>query len=359
MVNNDRYRAQTALPEIGPEGQERLSRARVLVVGAGGLGCPVLQYLAAAGIGALGIIDDDTVDLSNLQRQILFTSAQQGQKKVAAAKERLLALNPDIKVDVFPERLCAANAPPLFEGFDVIVDGTDNFAAKFLINDAAVKLGKPVVYGSILGFEGQASVFWAKRGPCYRCLYPAPPAGYIPNCAEAGVIGALAGIIGSVQAMEVIKLATGHNELAPLIGKLWMIDARTMATHSYSLPKNPQCPVCSKKPEEIDLMDEPAAICAVIAEIDISEARERGDVLFLDVREQNEWDIGHIEGAVLHPLSVLASGVLPDIAQDIPCIVYCRSGKRSRAAIEILIENGFDRLVNLRGGYEAWRNHNQ
>ncbi len=358
MTNVNRYNRQTVLPEIGAEGQENLTRANVLVIGAGGLGCPVLQYLAAAGIGTIGIVDNDDVDVTNLQRQTLFTTAQQGQKKVDAAKNYLEALNPDIEIRAIPERLTADNALNLMKDYDIIADGTDNFSAKFLINDAAVKLGKPVVYGSILGFEGQSSVFWAsqKDAPCYRCLHPKMPSGYVPNCAEAGTIGALAGIIGSVQAMEVIKLAAPHETLKPLTGKLWVIDAHTMETNSYSISKNPECPVCSKKPEEIKLEDENISSCAAIPSIGIAESKNKQDAIFIDVREQNEWDEDHIEGALLCPLSVLTEGTeIPiEIPSDKTCIIYCRSGKRSLKAIEILTERGHSGLINLSGGFIAW-----
>lgn len=328
-----------------------------MVVGAGGLGCPALQYLAAAGIGTIGIIDNDVVDVTNLQRQILFKTAQQGEKKVDAAKEALSALNPDITINTYPERLTAANALPAMKNYDIIIDGTDNFPAKFLINDAAVKLGKPVIYGSILGFEGQASVFWASdKTPCYRCLHPAPPSGYIPNCAEAGVIGALAGIIGSIQAMEAIKLVVKHDTIKPLIGKLKIIDSRTMETNSFNIPKNSDCPVCSKKPEDIKMNDE-TEICAIIPEITMAEAKNKQNTIFIDVREQNEWDEGHIEGALHCPLSALTNKTPIDIPNDKDCIIYCRSGKRSQKAIQILTARGHSNLTNLTGGFMAWCAH--
>ncbi|MFH1157329.1 MAG: HesA/MoeB/ThiF family protein [Pseudomonadota bacterium] len=240
-----RYSRQTLLPEIGDAGQERLAAARVLVVGAGGLGCPVLQYLAGAGIGTIGIIDPDTVDISNLQRQTLYKTEDAGSLKASLAKERLLQLNPGITMNAYPEELTDKNAPELFSGYDVIVDATDNFAAKFLIGDTAVKTGKPVVYGSVQGFDGQVSVFDAARGPCYRCLHPRLPTAPLPNRSEARVIGAMAGIVGSVQAMEAIKLVVNDSSFHPLIGKLWMVNALTMETNVISIPKRRNCPACS------------------------------------------------------------------------------------------------------------------
>jgi adenylyltransferase/sulfurtransferase len=233
------------------------------------------------------------------------------------------------------------------------VDGTDNFATKFLINDAAVKLGKPVVYGSILGFEGQASVFWAKGGPCYRCLYRAPPTGYVPNCAEAGVIGALAGIVGSVQSMEVIKLVAGGEALRPLIGKLWITDARTMQTSNFLVPKNSACPVCSKTPEDIILKDEAQACSAAIRGVSIHDVGDHA--LFVDVREKDEWDAGHIEGAVHLPLSALMAGKKAELMKTSQYVVYCAKGVRSLKAIEILEAQGVQGALSLTGGYNGLR----
>ncbi len=349
-----RYSRQTVLPEIGEEGQMRLSQARILCIGAGGLGCPALLYLAAAGVGTIGIVDFDVVDVSNLQRQILFTDAQRGQLKSEAARDALLALNPDITVKAYTEKLVVDNVLSLFAEYDIILDGTDNFQARFLINDAAVKSGKPVVYASVDGFEGQLSVFDAARGPCYRCLYPLPPTAAVPNCAEAGVIGALAGIMGAMQAMEAVKLVVAHAALKPLIGKLLMIESRTMETRHLALPKNPDCPVCSLKPEEVNLTDEPQ-ICAVLRTITTDEAVKRENALFVDVREQHEWDEGHIPDALHVPLSALQENAsCVDLPQDRDCIIYCRSGKRSQVAIQILKETGCDNLFNLEGGYLSW-----
>jgi adenylyltransferase/sulfurtransferase len=309
--------------------------------------------LAAAGVGAIGVIDKDNVDISNLQRQILFDTEDTGRSKARAAKAHLETRNPEISIICFAERLGASNALEIMGEYDVIVDGTDNFATKFLINDAAVKLGKPVVYGSILGFEGQASVFWAKEGPCYRCLYPAPPSGYVPNCAEAGVIGALAGIVGSVQSMEVIKLVAGGPALRPLIGKLWITDARTMQTSSFAIPKNPACPVCSKTPEDIILKDEAQACSAAIREVSINDVGDHA--LFVDVREKDEWDAGHIEGAVHLPLSALMAGKKAELMKTSQYVVYCAKGVRSLKAIEILEAQGVQGALSLTGGYDSLR----
>lgn len=353
-----RYSRQTILPEIGLRGQERLSAARVLVVGAGGLGCPALQYLAAAGIGTIGIIDHDTVDISNLQRQALYTTSDQGKAKVAIAKERLSRLNPDITILTYEEALTDKNVLGLFSGYDFILDGTDNFAAKFLINDAAVKAGKPVVYGAIQGFDGQVSVFDASEGPCYRCLHPQPPKSGIMNCAEAGVIGAIAGIVGTVQAMEVIKLVTADPSFSPLIGRLWMIDSRTMDVRTLKIPKNSECPACSKTLENIILhAASPVCFASSPEEMDCHDAAMRKDALMVDVRELHEWAAGHIEGALHMPLSVLQKN--PDAFTPPPdgktCILYCQKGGRSRRAAELLISAGFRGIFSLRGGYEAWQ----
>lgn len=358
LPHEKRYARQTVLPEVGLQGQEKLHRARALVIGAGGLGCPALQYLAAAGVGTLGIVDDDVIDLSNLQRQILFTTAQQGQKKATTAAIHLRALNPGIAIQAYAERFCAANALSLLKDYDVIIDGTDNFSSRFLINDAAVKCGKPVVYGSILGFEGQASVFWARKGPCYRCYHPAPPSAYVPNCAQAGTIGAIAGMIGAMQAMEAIKIILDHESLRPLTGTLLMVDGRALKSFEYAIPKNPSCPCCSKKPEDIMLADHPVSACGIFEEIGVQDAemmKEKGAV-FIDVREQDEWDEGHIEGAIHFALSRLMNGdTLPPQEKGAPLIIYCRSGRRSRTAIEILARQECENLFNLREGYEGWR----
>lgn len=353
-----RYGRQVVLPEIGPAGQDRLAHARVLVVGAGGLGCPALQYLAGAGIGMIGIIDHDRVDISNLQRQILYRESDAGNPKVQAAKEAISALNPDIQITAYDEELTDRNAISLFSAYDIVIDGTDNFAAKFLINDAAVKLGKTVIYGAIQGFDGQVSVFDPRHGPCYRCLFPAAPAAKIQNCAEAGVIGALAGIVGTMQAMEAIKLIAGHESFSPLIGRLWMIDTKTMETRTIKIPKCPDCPVCSRSPSQIRL-EYSSPVCAAstaITEICCDDPLWAQNIMIIDVREREEWDCGHIDGAIHLPLSALMTdpSVFPAQLESSPCVLYCQAGYRSKKAVEILQQEGFTNLYSLKGGYDAW-----
>ncbi|MCB9982601.1 MAG: ThiF family adenylyltransferase [Rhodospirillales bacterium] len=349
----ERYKRQIVLPEIGAAGQSRISSASVLCIGAGGLGCPALLYLAAAGIGRIGIVDFDSVDESNLQRQVLFTTDQVRQNKALAAKTRLEALNPGIEIHAYPEELSDQNALGLFEKYDVIIDGTDNFAAKFLINDAAVKTGKPSVYGSILGFDGQVSSFNVHGGPCYRCLFPEAPKVHIPNCAEAGVIGAVAGMIGTTQAMEAIKIIVGHEDLQPLNGRLWSLDVRTMNNRLLRLPKNPDCTVCSHAADEI-VLDYVSPVCGFIPELDAPQARGKVAALFIDVRERDEWDAGHIAGAQHFALSELVQGVSPDIQIDCEIILYCQVGIRSLQAAQILKAKGYHNVSNLAGGYKAW-----
>ncbi|MBK9562075.1 MAG: HesA/MoeB/ThiF family protein [Micavibrio sp.] len=353
MSENSRYSRQTVLPEIGAAGQERLSRASVLCIGAGGLGCPALLYLTAAGVGRIGIVDFDAVDETNLQRQVLFTMKQVGRNKAEAAKERLEMLNPNIKIKAYPFELTDKNAEELFQSYDIIIDGTDNFAAKFLINDAAVKCGKLFIYGSILGFDGQLSVFGAPHGPCYRCLFPEAPKGHVPNCAEAGVIGAVAGMIGTAQAMEAIKIIVGHESFYPLIGKVWTTDMRTMENRLLSLAKNPDCPVCSKSKEAIPLQYS-SPVCGFISEVTPQQARENKSALIIDVRERKEWDTGHIKDAQHIPLSALAQGDVPDLPTDCAIILHCQKGKRGQQAVQILRAHGYLNVSNMAGGYEAW-----
>ncbi len=353
MSEQNRYDRQVILPEIGTAGQEKISKASVLCIGAGGLGCPALLYLAAAGVGRIGIVDFDSVDETNLQRQVLFTVEQIGKNKAESAKQQLEALNPHITIKSYPVELTDKNVEALFDGYDIIIDGTDNFTAKFLINDAAVKYGKPFIYGSILGFDGQLSVFNAPGGPCYRCLFPEAPKGYVPNCAEAGVIGAVAGIIGTAQAMETIKIIVGHKNLHPLAGKLWTIDMCTMESRILSLTKNPECPVCSKEKRDITLQYA-SPICGLIPEVTPEQARRNKTALMIDVREKEEWGAGHIEGAKLVPLSELAQGQIPDLPKDCEIIIHCQKGKRGMQAIEILQAQGYLNVRNMRGGYEAW-----
>lgn len=360
-----RYARQTILPELGVKGQERLGAASVLCIGAGGLGSPALMYLAAAGIGRIGLIDDDIVDISNLQRQVLFKEVDQGKPKVAAAKAALAALNSECIIEAYHERFSAANAERLVTGYDVIIDGTDNFSSKFLINDACVKFGKPLVYGSILGFVAQVAVFLAGHGPCYRCLYPTPPSGHIPNCAEAGVIGAMAGIAGTVQALEAIKMALGlqwcdENNLAPLLGQLWVLDARTMQTKTLKVHKRHGCSICSIKPSDIILEDGKDSCAAKSAVKNISAeeaAKSLESVVFIDVREAHELASGKVPGALHIPLGTLLKDedTVGDIASDKPVIVYCQHGIRSFSAASHLVALGFTNVSHITGGIAHWK----
>ena len=353
MDQTQRYSRQTILPEIGESGQNKLSKASVLCIGAGGLGCPALLYLTAAGIGHIGIIDFDTVDETNLQRQILFTVDQIGKNKALSAKERLNTLNPDINIQAYAEELTDKNIEELFHKYDIIIDGTDNFSTKFLINDAAVKTKTPFIYGSILGFDGQVSVFGADDEPCYRCLFPHPPKGHIPNCAEAGVIGAVAGIIGTTQAMEAIKIIVQHESFKPLIGKLWTIDMHSMGNSVLSLPKDPNCPVCSKNKGDIHLQYT-SPTCSIIKQITPTQVRTEANAILIDVRERNEWDAGHIDGAQHIALSQLINGNLPSLDKEQQIILYCQKGQRSKQAAQLFMDANFENVRSMIGGYEDW-----
>lgn len=353
----ERYIRQMALAEIGAQGQQKLMTARVLCIGAGGLGCPALLYLAGAGVGTIGIVDFDKVDISNLQRQILFTAEDLGRPKAVAAAVRLKALNPDIEINAYDQELTAENVLSLFSAYDIIIDGTDNFDAKFLINDAAVKLGKPVVYGAIQEFDGQVCVFGAGDGPCYRCLRPLPPENAIMNCAEAGVVGAVAGITGTIQALEAIKLIVGHPDFSPLSGRLWLCDTRTMESRIIAVPKNPACPVCAKAPEEITpRYTSPVCAASMAQEITCGDPL-LDKAAFFDVRERSEWEEGHIDGACHLPLSVLQTnpGLYQPPQKERCCVLYCQKGMRSRKAAAILTRAGFTEIYSLRGGFEAWQ----
>jgi len=357
-----RYNRQVILPDIGRDGQEKLLAARVLCIGAGGLGSPAALYLAAAGIGTLGLIDDDRVDLSNLQRQVLFASQDAGTPKAEAGQRRLQQLNPLIRINSHNLRLNAANAEAIFSQYDLVLDGSDNFATKFLVNDCAVKLGMPLVYGSILGFDGQMAVFWADEGPCYRCMLPKPPSGYVPNCAEAGVIGAVAGVIGCMQALEAIKLIVGGKQwrqqrLRPMVGKLCLLSTHDWQQTQIDIPKNPACPCCSLPPAQIELVDEVVAACALtpVNEISAAQFHSLSQPLLLDVRSPAEFARGHLPTAINLPLDQLPDH--PALAQLDPqrsCVVYCQSGGRSRRAIALLEQHGFTRLYNLEGGLALW-----
>lgn len=365
-----RYSRHLLLPEVGVEGQRRLKNSRVLLVGAGGLGAPASLYLAAAGVGRIGLVDFDAVEFSNLQRQILYATADVGRPKLEAAGERLRGLNPEVDVVLHDARLTSANALEIVRDYQVVVDGTDNFATRYLVNDACVLLDKPNVYGSIFRFEGQASVFHAGVGPCYRCLYPEPPPpGLVPSCAEGGVLGVLPGIVGAIQANEAIKLLLGLGE--PLIGRLLLLDALEMRFRELRLRRDPDCPVCGERPTQHGLIDYDA-FCGVRGEAFPAPARadggepdeigakelaariERGDPpVLVDVRSPQEWQICRLEGATLIPMPALPerAGEL-DPGADI--VVYCHLGIRSVQAAEFLRGAGFRKVRHLRGGTEAW-----
>ena len=368
-----RYSRHLILPEVGMEGQKKLKAARVLCIGAGGLGSPVAMYLAAAGVGTIGIVDFDVVDYSNLQRQILHGTPDVGRPKLQSAKDRLHSLNPHVKVETYDTALTSANALQLFKDYDVIVDGTDNFPTRYLVNDACVLLGKPNAYGSIFRFEGQASVFATKDGPCYRCLYPEPPPpGLVPSCAEGGVLGVLPGIVGCIQANETLKLILGIGE--PLVGRFLVFDALRMKFRELKLRKDPDCPVCGTHPTVKELIDydqfcgvvpaqpEPAADVQAgngansqeITVLELKARMDRGDNPFvLDVREQHEYEINRIPGSTLIPLGDLPERFTElDASREI--IAQCKSGMRSARAASFLREHGFRNVKNLKGGILAW-----
>jgi adenylyltransferase/sulfurtransferase len=360
-----RYSRHLIMPEVGMEGQLRLKRARVLCVGSGGLGAPLALYLAAAGVGRLGLVDFDRVDFTNLQRQVLYGTSDVGRPKLEAARQRLADLNPEVEIVPYETRLTSENALEILEPWDIVVDGTDNFPTRYLVNDACVLLGKPNVYGSIFRFEGQVSVFGMPEGPCYRCLYPEPPPpGLVPSCAEGGVLGVLPGIIGSLQAMEVLKLILGIGQ--PLVGRLLLFDALAMRFRELRLRRNPDCPVCGERPTIRQLIDyeefcgirgeeAPARVTDVpeIAPRELYQRLQRGeDIFILDVREPHEYQICNL-GGYLIPLGELPRRVHElDTARTI--VAHCRSGKRSAEAVDFLRRVGFTRVWNLRGGILAW-----
>jgi adenylyltransferase/sulfurtransferase len=362
-----RYSRHLLMPEVGLEGQKKLKAASVLIVGTGGLGSPVSMYLAAAGGGRIGLVDHDVVDYTNLQRQIVHGTSSLGQDKVVSARNRLLDINPDIRVDAYHELLTSKNAFRIAEPYGLILDGTDNFPTRYLINDLCVLTGKPNVYGSIFRFEGQVSVFWAKRGPCYRCLFPdPPPPGMVPTCAEGGVFGVMPGTIGTLQATEALKLILGIGQ--PLIGRLLLCDALATSFDEVRLKKNPSCRICSEHPEITGLIDYDA-FCGVpgggqeegrlaqqweIEPRELADRLARGESLrLIDVREPHELEIARIEGAELIPLGSLAARMHElDSAQEI--VLFCKSGTRSARALQLLAGAGFRRLKNLRGGVNAW-----
>jgi len=361
-----RYSRHLIMPEVGIDGQRKLKAARVLCVGAGGLGAPASMYLAAAGIGTLGLVDFDAVDASNLHRQVIYDTTDVGKRKLEAARDRLTAMNPSVKVVMHELALTSKNALDVLKDYDVILDGTDNFQTRYLVNDACVLLGKPNAYGSIFRFDGQASVFAVKGGPCYRCLYPEPPPpGLVPSCAEGGVLGVLPGVIGVIQATEAIKLILGSGQ--PLIGRLLLYDALQMRFRELKLRRDTECPICGDHPTIHALIDydqfcgvvpahaQPAS--AGVPEVTVEQMKakiDRGEDFFLlDVREPNEYQICRIEGAKLIPLGELAqrTGELDPTRET---IVHCKMGARSAKAVSLLQERGFKRVSNLKGGILAW-----
>jgi len=361
-----RYSRHLIMPEVALEGQKQLKAAKVLTVGTGGLGSPLALYLAAAGVGTIGIVDFDVVDESNLQRQIIHGTSDVGRPKVESAYDRLKDVNPNVEVRVHEEALTSENALEIFGDYDVIVDGTDNFPTRYLVNDACVLLGKPNVYGSIFRFEGQASVFYAEKGPCYRCLYPEPPPpGLVPSCAEGGVLGILPGAIGTIQATETVKLILGIGE--PLIGRLLLYDALGMRFHEMKLRKDPNCPVCGENPTVTELIDYqefcgiPQASAAEeengVPEISVSELKQKldagEDINVLDVREPHEYEVANI-GAKLIPLGELPERLIEVESDGGEIAVLCRSGARSARAVKLMQDTGFGRVYNVKGGILAW-----
>lgn len=363
-----RYSRHLIIPDVGMAGQRRLMNAKVLCVGAGGLGSPALMYLAAAGVGTLGIVEYDTVDESNLQRQIIHGQSDIGKSKAQSAKESIKEINPFVNVQIHEVRLDVDNVMEIFAQYDLIVDGTDNFATRYLVNDACVLLKKPYVWGSIYRFDGQASVFWAEYGPCYRCLYPEPPPpGMVPSCAEGGVLGVLCASIGAIQTTEAIKLITGIGE--SLLGKLMIYDALEMSYRKINIRKDPNCPICSPNPIQSELLPDYEAFCGVISEgaatasvnstisaIELKEKMDRGDkFMLIDVREPSEWDIVRIPGSVLIPKQGFIDGsALEKLPNDVPIILHCKVGARSAECLAVLKQAGFADATHLGGGIISW-----
>ncbi|WP_043097976.1 molybdopterin-synthase adenylyltransferase MoeB [Kallotenue papyrolyticum] len=359
-----RYSRHLIMPEVGMSGQLKLKQASVLLIGAGGLGAPAALYLAAAGVGHLGIVDFDVVDESNLQRQVIHGTSTLGVAKLESARRRLLDLNPLIEITGYQTGLTSDNALAIINDYDLVIDGTDNFPTRYLVNDACVMLGKPNVYGSIFRFEGQASVFGVKEGPCYRCLYPEPPPpGLVPSCAEGGVLGVLPGVIGTIQATEAIKLIMGIGE--PLVGRLLLYDALQMRFRELKLRKDPNCPVCGAHPTVTELIDY-QAFCGITPQsVELPpeqritprelQALLQSDTppLVIDVREPHEWEIAHLPGARLIPLATLPAH-LHELERDAPIVVHCRSGARSAQATRLLRDAGFRNVRNLEGGILRW-----
>ncbi len=362
-----RYSRHLIIPDVGMTGQKRLKNAKVLCVGAGGLGSPALLYLAAAGVGTLGIVDFDVVNESNLQRQVIHGQSDIGRSKAESARDSIREINPYVNVIVHKERLDSDNAMQIFADYDLIVDGTDNFATRYLVNDACVLLGKPYVWGSIYRFDGQASVFWAEYGPCYRCLYPEPPPpGMVPSCAEGGVLGVLCASIGSIQVNEAIKLIAGIGE--PLAGRLMIYDALEMTYRSVKVRKDPECPVCGKNPTVTELIDyeefcgavseeaQEAAAGSTITARQLKDMQDAGENIFLvDVREPNEYEIVSIPGSVLIPKGEFLSGAaLEQLPQDKRLVLHCKSGARSAECLAIVKNAGFSDAVHVGGGVLSW-----
>ncbi|MGK5742939.1 adenylyltransferase/sulfurtransferase MoeZ [Micromonospora sp. URMC 103] len=363
-----RYSRHLIIPDVGVEGQKRLKNARVLCVGAGGLGSPALMYLAAAGVGTLGIIDFDTVDESNLQRQIIHGVSDVGRSKAESAAASIREINPLVNVEIHNTALDRENVRDIFARYDLIVDGTDNFATRYMVNDAAVLLGKPYVWGSIYRFDGQASVFWAEHGPCYRCLYPEPPPpGMVPSCAEGGVLGVLCASIGSIQVNEAIKLITGIGE--PLVGGLMVYDALEMSYRKIKVRKDPNCVLCGENPTVTDLLEDYEDFCgavsveaqeavvdSTITALELKEWQDAGkDVFLVDVREPAEYEIVRIPGATLIPKGEIISGeALSRFPQDKQIVLHCKSGVRSAEALAALKAAGFRDAVHVQGGVLSW-----
>ncbi|GAB3134984.1 adenylyltransferase/sulfurtransferase MoeZ [Microbispora hainanensis] len=362
-----RYSRHLIIPDVGMAGQKRLKNAKVLCVGAGGLGSPALLYLAAAGVGTLGIVDFDVVDESNLQRQVIHGQSDVGRLKAESAAASVREINPLVNVVIHNVALTTDNVMDIFSGYDLIVDGTDNFATRYMVNDAAVLLGKPYVWGSIYRFDGQASVFWAEHGPCYRCLYPEPPPpGMVPSCAEGGVLGVLCASIGSVQVNEAIKVITGIGE--PLVGRLMIYDALEMKYRDVKVRKDPECPLCGKNPSITELIDyeafcgtlsdeaQQAAAGSTITAAELEAMRERGeDIMIIDVREPNEYEIVNIPGAVLIPKGEFLNGsALETLPQDKKIVLHCKSGARSAEVLAVLKNAGFSDAVHVGGGVLSW-----
>jgi sulfur-carrier protein adenylyltransferase/sulfurtransferase len=364
-----RYSRHLIIPDVGMSGQKRLKNARVLCVGAGGLGSPALLYLAAAGVGTLGIVDFDVVDESNLQRQVIHGQSDVGRPKAESARDSIREINPHVNVVLHSVRLDSDNAMEIFAQYDLIVDGTDNFATRYLVNDACVLLGKPYVWGSIYRFDGQASVFWAEYGPCYRCLYPEPPPpGMVPSCAEGGVLGVLCGSIGSIQVNEAIKVITGIGE--PLVGRLMIYDALEMSYRTVRVRKDPECAVCGKNPTITELIDyeefcgavsedaQSAASGSTITATELKAMLDNDDKIFLvDVREPNEYEIVSIPGSVLIPKDQFLNGsALEQLPQDRRIVLHCKSGARSAECLAVVKNAGFSDAVHVGGGVLAWVN---